>query len=63
MEKVSVTNKAVAAMVSKGKTFVPNAQSHHIYTQLFNDLYKKSFSTMEPIYRRISQITGYPAED
>jgi sugar (pentulose or hexulose) kinase len=55
--------EAVAAMVRKGRTFVPNAQSHHIYTQLFNDVYKKSFSTMEPIYRRIAQITGYPAED
>jgi ribulose kinase len=55
--------EAVAAMVRKGKTFMPNAQSHRIYTQLFNDVYKKSFNVMEPIYRRIAQITGYPAED
>ncbi len=55
--------EAVAAMVRKGRTFQPNPQSHHIYTQLFNDVYKKSFSTMEPIYRRIARITGYPAEE
>jgi sugar (pentulose or hexulose) kinase len=55
--------EAVAAMVRKGKTFVPNPQSHRIYTQLFNDVYKKSFRTMEPMYRRIAKITGYPAED
>jgi hypothetical protein len=45
------------------KTFVPNVQNHRIYTQLFNDVYKKLFRTMEPIYRRIAQITGYPDED
>jgi sugar (pentulose or hexulose) kinase len=55
--------EAVASMVRKGKTFVPNPQAHHIYTQLFNDVYKKSFRTMEPIYSRIAQITGYPTED
>ncbi len=54
---------AVAAMVKKGRTFEPNPQNHHIYTRLFNDVYKKTFSTMEPVYRRIAQITGYPAED
>jgi len=58
-----VTKPFVAAMVHKGKTFMPNPQSHQIYTQLFNDVYKKSFNVMEPIYRRIAQITGYPAED
>jgi type I restriction enzyme R subunit len=42
---------------------VPNPQSHRIYIQLFNDVYKKSFRTMEPMYRRIAKITGYPAED
>jgi hypothetical protein len=25
-------------------------------------VYKKSFHTLEPINRRIAQITGYPAE-
>ncbi|MEN6472708.1 MAG: FGGY-family carbohydrate kinase [Syntrophaceae bacterium] len=55
--------EAVAAMVKKGRTFTPNGQNHHIYTELFQDVYKKTFSTMEPIYRRIAQITGYPAED
>ena len=55
--------EAVAAMVHKGKDFRPNTQHHQIYTQLFNDVYKKSFRTLEPMYRRIAEITGYPAED
>lgn len=54
-------DEAVAAMVHKGKTFMPNPQSHQIYTQLFKDVYKKSLHTLEPINRRIAQITGYPA--
>lgn len=54
--------EAVAAMVSKGKTFEPNPLHHRIYTQLFNDVYKKSARNLEPIYRRIAEITGYPAE-
>jgi len=58
----ATVDEAVAAMVHKGKTFMPNPQSHQIYTQLFNDVYKKSLHTLEPINRRIAQITGYPAE-
>ena len=54
---------AVAAMVHKGKTFQPSPHNHRIYSQLFNDVYKKSFCTLEPMYRRIAQITGYPAEE
>ncbi len=54
--------EAVAAMVHKGKTFQPDPHHHRIYTQLFNDAYKKSFHALDPIYRRIAQITGYPAE-
>ena len=54
--------EAVAAMVRKGKTFMPDAQNHRIYAELFNDVYKKSFNTLDPIYRKIAKITGYPAE-
>jgi sugar (pentulose or hexulose) kinase len=55
--------EAAASMVRKGKTFNPNVHNHRIYTQLFHDVYKESFHTMEPVYRRIAQITGYPAGD
>ncbi|PKN04972.1 MAG: carbohydrate kinase, partial [Deltaproteobacteria bacterium HGW-Deltaproteobacteria-9] len=55
--------EARAAMVRKGKSFNPNAQNHYIYTRLFNEVYKKSSRALEPIYRRIAEITQYPAED
>jgi sugar (pentulose or hexulose) kinase len=55
--------EAVGSMVRKGRTFEPDARNHRIYTQLFHDVYKKTFRAMEPIYRRIARITGYPSED
>lgn len=55
--------EAVAAMVHKGKVFQPDPHNHRIYTRLFNEVYKESFRTLEPTYRRIAEITGYPPED
>lgn len=54
---------AVKAMVRKGRTFMPDVKTHRIYTQLFHDVYKKSFHIMAPIHRKIARITGYPDED
>ena len=34
-----------------------------IYNDLYNDVYKKLYTVMEPVNRRIAQITGYRAED
>jgi sugar (pentulose or hexulose) kinase len=55
--------EAVAGMVRKQKTFEPNAHNHRIYTELFEGVYKEAFNTLEPLYRRSAQITGYPAGD
>jgi sugar (pentulose or hexulose) kinase len=54
---------AVVGMVRKGRTFEPDAANHRIYSQLYHEVYKKSFATMEPIYRSIAKITGYPKHD
>lgn len=54
---------AVKAMVRKGKTFEPNPANHRIYSDLFNDVYMKTYEVTEPLNRRIAQITGYPAEE
>jgi hypothetical protein len=34
-----------------------------IYNDLYNDVYKKLYTVMEPVNKRIAQITGYPPED
>jgi sugar (pentulose or hexulose) kinase len=56
-------DEAVTCMTHKGRTFMPDALNHRVYTELFEDVYKQSFRTMSPIYNRIARITGYPLED
>ncbi len=52
--------EAVASMVKKGKTFQPNPDSHHVYQQLYEEVYLKTYKSLEPQYRKIARITGYP---
>ncbi|HNY66048.1 MAG TPA: FGGY-family carbohydrate kinase [Deltaproteobacteria bacterium] len=54
---------AVKAMVRKGRTFHPNPSSTRIYNDLFNEVYMKSYTAIEPLNRKIAQITGYPPEE
>lgn len=55
--------EAVAAMVHKRQVFEPDARSHRIYNELFEDVYKEAFRTLEPLYQSAARITGYPAGD
>lgn len=52
--------QAVEAMVHRGQVFTPVAENKAIYNQLFNDVYQKMYSRLNPIYRSIRNITGYP---
>ena len=54
---------AVKAMVRKGRTFEPHGPSTKVYSDLYTDVYLKSYSVIEPLNRRIAQIIGYPAGD
>ncbi|HVN71094.1 MAG TPA: FGGY-family carbohydrate kinase [Desulfomonilia bacterium] len=54
---------AVKSMVRKGRTFEPNPESVKIYNNLYHDVYKKLYTVLEPVNRRIAQITGYPEVD
>ncbi|TAL30009.1 MAG: carbohydrate kinase [Spirochaetes bacterium] len=53
---------AVAAMVKKGRTFEPIAANRRVYDDLYGDVYVKTYPRLEPLYRRIAGITGYPRE-
>jgi sugar (pentulose or hexulose) kinase len=55
--------EAVKAMVRKGRTFEPNPESSKTYNDLYHDVYKKLYMVMEPVNKRIAQITGYPPAD
>jgi sugar (pentulose or hexulose) kinase len=51
---------AIARMVSHGQTFQPNPAHRGIYDQLFERVYLKMYAALEPLYREIRDITGYP---
>ena len=51
---------AVAAMTRIGKTFMPIAANHDRYNALYRRVYQKMYGRLQPLYRAIQQITGYP---
>ena len=52
---------AIKAMTHVGDVFEPNLKHHAIYNELYRDVYKKMYKRLKPFYRRIREITGYPA--
>ena len=52
---------AVAAMTRTGETFEPDPSNHRIYDALYREVYLKMYRRLKPLYRRIREITGYPA--
>jgi len=55
--------EAVASMVKKGRVFEPDAQSHRIYDDLYQGVYTKTYGALEPLYKKVASVTGYPSED
>ena len=53
--------RAVAAMTRIGKVFEPVAANRAIYDRLYREVYRKMYGRLQPMYRRIAEITGYPA--
>lgn len=55
--------EAVSSMVRKDRTFEPDAASNRIYDDLYRQVYLATYKKLEPLYRKIAAITGYPPED
>lgn len=53
--------EAVSSMVRKVRTFTPNPVSQRIYNELFHRVYLRTYEKLEPLYKDIASITGYPA--
>jgi sugar (pentulose or hexulose) kinase len=51
---------AVKAMTRIGQTFTPNPQHHATYDALYRRVYQKMYGRLQPLYRAIQAITGYP---
>ncbi|NMM27570.1 MAG: carbohydrate kinase [Glaciimonas sp.] len=54
---------AIKAMTRVGKVFEPIPKNHQIYDALYRHVYQKMYRRLQPLYRKIQQITGYPRLD
>ena len=52
---------AVRAMTRPGRVFQPDPENRKVYDQLYRRVYTKMYARLQPLYRDIAQITGYPA--
>lgn len=51
---------AVARMSHVGETVLPDPDRQALYEQLFKRVYKPMYTQLQPLYREIRDITGYP---
>jgi len=52
---------AVAAMTRTGSVFHPDAAATRIYDELYREVYNRLYPQLRPLYRKIREITKYPA--
>lgn len=53
---------AVAGMTRVGRVFEPIDRNRAIYDRLYKEVYRKMYRKLQPLYRRIADITGYPRQ-
>lgn len=53
-------HSAIAAMTRIGRNFEPIAHHHQMYDALYKKVYCKMYSRLQPLYKSIQEITGYP---
>jgi sugar (pentulose or hexulose) kinase len=51
---------AVAAMVRLGDVRDPDAANHERYDALYRGVYRRMYGRLQPLYREIRRVTGYP---
>jgi sugar (pentulose or hexulose) kinase len=51
---------AIAAMTRVGRVFEPIAANQVMYDRLYRQVYRKMYARLQPMYRQIAEITGYP---
>lgn len=52
---------AVREMTRLGSLFEPDPKTHEIYDSLYQQVYKRIYGRLRPLYEEIRDITGYPA--
>ncbi|SFR43848.1 Sugar (pentulose or hexulose) kinase [Marinobacter daqiaonensis] len=51
---------AARAMTPTTEVFQPDEQARKLYEQLYSKVYRKMYGRLDPLYRDIRRITGYP---
>ena len=51
---------AVAEMTHVAETIEPDPAAHALYEGLYREVYRPLYGRLQPLYRRIRRITGYP---
>ncbi|WP_341581919.1 FGGY-family carbohydrate kinase [Marinobacter metalliresistant] len=51
---------AVAEMTRVGDVFSPNEKTRALYQKLYSEVYLRMYPQLQPLYRKIREITGYP---
>ncbi len=51
---------AAAAMVRVGEVRDPDPATHALYDELYRGVYRQMYRRLQPLYREIRRITGYP---
>jgi sugar (pentulose or hexulose) kinase len=54
---------AVRAMARTGQVFQPEPEHARTYEQLYRRVYCRMYERLQPLYRDIRAITGYPSHD
>lgn len=49
--------QAAEAMTSTAERFTPDAEKHAVYDQLFREVYRPLFPTLQPLIRRLTELT------
>ena len=53
---------AVAGMTRVGRVFEPIEGNRAVYDRLYREVYRKMYRNLQPLYKRIADITGYPRQ-
>ncbi len=51
---------AIQRMTRVGRVFYPNPQAQATYGKLYEQVYLKMYQQLQPLYKSIREITGYP---
>ena len=54
---------AISRMVNYARVFEPEPADVGIYRNLYERVYRKIYHALEPLYREIREITGYPEKE